>query len=146
MEMWRVLREVRPSYYFNTRPDLSSERAPHGERTATFRKQTSNRKQYLVTSSKVGSIPWHSDWLTVSRKVTSALTSRGRLIVTAFLLTTFPLSPVLLSSPTRYQMMRRRLMPSPMDYRHKYSSLNRLPYIAHNTSHIHIKTLSILTV
>jgi hypothetical protein len=55
----------------NCRPVLSSERAPHRYKTATFRQQPSYRNQYLVTSSGVGSTPRHTDWPTVSRKVTS---------------------------------------------------------------------------
>jgi hypothetical protein len=46
------------------RPDLSSEKAPHGDNTATF------RQKKLVTSSRVNLTPRHTDWLTVSRNMT----------------------------------------------------------------------------
>jgi hypothetical protein len=55
----------------NDRPDLSSDWAPYRDKTATFRQQPSDRKQYLVTSLRVGSISWYTDWLTVSCNVTS---------------------------------------------------------------------------
>jgi hypothetical protein len=40
-----------------TDPVLSSERAPLKDKTANFRKQPSDRKYYLVTSPRMGSIP-----------------------------------------------------------------------------------------
>jgi hypothetical protein len=48
---WNRLRKI------NNRPDLSSEREPHGDKTTTFRKQPSDRKLYQVISRRVGSIP-----------------------------------------------------------------------------------------
>jgi hypothetical protein len=49
--------------------DLSTEKAPHKNKTATFRRQSSDEKQYLVTSSKVGSKSRYTGWLIVSRTV-----------------------------------------------------------------------------
>jgi hypothetical protein len=57
----------------NDRPDLSSERAPYRAKTATFKQQPSDRKQFLVTSPRMGSMPWHNDWLTASCNVTLTL-------------------------------------------------------------------------
>jgi hypothetical protein len=48
-------------------PDLSSERAPLRDNTANFR-----QNQYLVASPTVGSTPRRTDWLTVSRNVSTA--------------------------------------------------------------------------
>jgi hypothetical protein len=65
-------------YYYrlwltNDRPDLSSVRAPHIDRTVTF-----NHNKDLVMSPRRGSTPRQTDWLTVSRKVTLTLTlTRG---------------------------------------------------------------------
>jgi hypothetical protein len=40
---------------------LSSERATYKNKAATFRKQPSDRKKYLVTSPRAGSTPRHPD-------------------------------------------------------------------------------------
>jgi hypothetical protein len=44
------------------RHDLSSKRVPHRDRTNS-RAKLLKRKQYLVTSPRVGSTPRHTDWL-----------------------------------------------------------------------------------
>jgi hypothetical protein len=56
------------------RPDLSSERAPHMDRTATFRQMN----KYLIMSPRRGSKPRQTYWLTVSRKVTLTFDSDQR--------------------------------------------------------------------
>jgi hypothetical protein len=53
----------------NDRPDLSSERAPHIDKTETLRKIN----KYLVMSPRRGSTPRQTDWLTVSFNVTLTL-------------------------------------------------------------------------
>jgi hypothetical protein len=55
----------------NYRPDLSLKKAPHRDKAATFRKQLSDRKYYLVINLRMGSIPRHTDSLTVRCNVTS---------------------------------------------------------------------------
>jgi hypothetical protein len=46
----------------NDRPDLSSERAPHLDRTVTF----NQKNKYLVMSLRRGSTPRQTDWLTLT--------------------------------------------------------------------------------
>jgi hypothetical protein len=60
------------SYYTaNCRPVLSSERAPHRNKSANFRQQHSDRKYIWSQVPQRCSKPRHTDWPTVSRKVTS---------------------------------------------------------------------------
>jgi hypothetical protein len=53
----------------------SSVRTPYRNKTTNFTQQHSDRKKCLVASPRVGSTPRHTDWLTVSSKVTSTSTS-----------------------------------------------------------------------
>jgi hypothetical protein len=52
------------------RHGLSSERAPHRDRTTNSRPKHLKRKQYLFRRPQSGLDTRHADWLTVSRKVT----------------------------------------------------------------------------
>jgi hypothetical protein len=59
------------------RPGLSSERAPHRDRTANSRPKLLKRKQNLVKRPQSGldtKTYWLTDWLTDCRKVTLTLT------------------------------------------------------------------------
>jgi hypothetical protein len=59
-------------YTANCRPVLLSERSSHRNKTANFRQQHSDRKQYLVASlTRV--LDTKTYWLTVNRKATSNL-------------------------------------------------------------------------
>jgi hypothetical protein len=58
--------------------DLSSERAPHWDRTTNSRPWNLKRSNIWSNVRKVVSSPRHTDWLTVSRKLTLTLTSRQR--------------------------------------------------------------------
>jgi hypothetical protein len=53
----------------NCRPVLSSERAPHRNKTTTFRQQPSDRKQYLVGSTREGSTPRYNYWPSVIKQL-----------------------------------------------------------------------------
>jgi hypothetical protein len=64
------LRWQEPAAYTKDRPTLSSERAPHKNGDVTVK--------HLVISTRWGSTPKLTDWLTVSRNVTLILTLNRR--------------------------------------------------------------------
>jgi hypothetical protein len=65
------LRWEDPAAYTKDRPVLSSERAPHKNKTVNCQLVIA---KYLIMSPRWGSIPRLTDWLTVSRNVTLTLT------------------------------------------------------------------------
>jgi hypothetical protein len=73
------LRPARYKYWV-TCLDLSSERAPQIRQDCNFKKKIIS----LVRSPKLGSTPRHTDWLTVSCKVTLTLTDWLRISIRSF--------------------------------------------------------------
>jgi hypothetical protein len=91
-----------------TDPTSRQRGRPTKYRTTTFRYLPSIGKQHLVTSPRVGSTPWRSDWQTVYRKITLTLTlTCHRVSDPATLLNGISIDN---SRPARYQLTATALV------------------------------------